>query len=77
MNKKHTFAQELINCSKHFFQSLEKHVEHIWKALGSLLSQQLGDGKHKEALHAINLIKFFLDTFQLEVKLKQDSFIKG
>lgn len=56
------FSEELISFGRKFLSS-EKQLILIWQALGSELSELMGEQNYKNVLQTINLIKFFLTAY--------------
>eukprot|EP01022_Parablepharisma_sp_SALTPOND_P013010 TRINITY_DN1703_c0_g1_i1.p1 TRINITY_DN1703_c0_g1~~TRINITY_DN1703_c0_g1_i1.p1 ORF type:complete len:1281 (-),score=121.11 TRINITY_DN1703_c0_g1_i1:5341-9183(-) len=56
------FSEALTNFAKTFLNS-ERQLVLIWQALGSELSELMGEQNYKKVLQTINLIKFFLTAY--------------
>lgn len=57
------FSEELSGFGAKFLSTDIKHLILIWQALGSELSELMGEHDYKKVLQTINLIKFFLKTY--------------
>ena len=62
-NEDYPFSRDLTEFGIKFLSTDNKHLILIWQALGSELSELMGEHDYKKVLQTINLIKFFLKTY--------------
>ena len=73
-NDPELIKKKFLTWSLNLFEEMEQNIHCIWKALGSLLSQQIRDissqTSHDHSLEAIELIDFCLRDLDLEKIMK-------